>query len=67
MSPIRPIRSTGRIEGIRSVADISDTPGNLDAPGVIGSLSTSDTGNPVLPRPLVPLVPLVLLVLAQVY
>ena len=46
MSPIRPIRSTGRIEGIRSVADISDTPGNLDAPGVIGSLSTSDTGNP---------------------
>ena len=46
MGPIHPIRSAGRIEGIRSVADISDTPGNLDAPGVIGSLSTSNTGNP---------------------
>ena len=46
MGLVHPIHTTGRVEGIRSVADISDTPGDLDAPGVIGSFSTSDTGNP---------------------
>ena len=46
MGLIHPIHTTGRVGGIRSVADISDTPGDLDAPGVIGSFSTSDTGNP---------------------